>query len=209
MPRTGKCLNYAGCLLAYRNEIVTIPDGAPFVCPECGLPLVEAGGRTPITIPVMILGGISLLVIMGSGAVYMQARHLKKQQDTGEIGSSFEDAEIAGSRHEFLPSRHMETPPVALAYTQFSPGDPLDAVQSRLGLNNDEVRYRGSMPAGRMGMIYFLDQGNLHIDAEKNGDTWVLLSAPLLESATTSAAERVAEWDRGADAQKSRSGSQQ
>ena len=31
MPRTGKCPNYAGCLLAYRNETITVPDDAAFV----------------------------------------------------------------------------------------------------------------------------------------------------------------------------------
>ncbi len=47
MPRTGRCPNFAGCLLAHRNDLITVPDDAPFVCPECGLPL--AGGK-PVAI---------------------------------------------------------------------------------------------------------------------------------------------------------------
>lgn len=100
------------------------------------------------------------------------------------------------------------TPPVVLAYTQFAPGDTLDLVRIQLGLDQHEVRYRSSMPKGLMGMVYFMDNGNLHIDAKKVGNTWVLVSVPLLEPSNAPAADRVAEWDRGADAQRSRSASQ-
>ncbi len=101
------------------------------------------------------------------------------------------------------------TPPVVRAYTQFSAGDTLDLVQSQLGLDQYEVRYRTSMPPDEMGMVYFLDNGNLHIDARKIGSTWVILSVPLLDPSDVSAAERVAEWDRGADSQSSKSRSSQ
>jgi outer membrane protein OmpA-like peptidoglycan-associated protein len=108
MPRTGKCPNYAGCLLAYRNETITLPDDLPFVCPECKLPLIEGGkAGKPVAIPIIIVGGISLLVIMAAGAVWVQAIHLKDQQPSNQIGSSFEEGAIAGAQHEFLPSRHM------------------------------------------------------------------------------------------------------
>jgi ABC-type glycerol-3-phosphate transport system substrate-binding protein len=100
------------------------------------------------------------------------------------------------------------TPPLVQAFTQFSPGDTLELVQIQLGLDNYEVRYRSSMPLGEMGMVYFLDDGNLHVDAKKIGDTWVILSVPLLEPSTIPAAERAAEWDRAADPQKNRSRSQ-
>jgi hypothetical protein len=99
------------------------------------------------------------------------------------------------------PAAAAPTPPVVRAYTQFSPGDPVDLVQTQLGLNNYEVRYRSSMPADLMGIVYFLDDGNLHIDAKRVGDTWVIISVPLLDPSTVPAADRVAEWDRGADKQ--------
>jgi len=107
--RTGKCPNYAGCLLAYRNEAITVADDAPFVCPECKHPLVDANAspRKPIAIPMIILGGISLLVIMGAGAVYIQVRHFREKQAAGQIGTSFEQAQVAAEHGEFLPSRHM------------------------------------------------------------------------------------------------------
>jgi hypothetical protein len=110
MARTGKCPNQAGCLLASRNEIISVPDHAPFVCPECKLPLFEASaasGRKPMAIQRIILGGISLLVIMGSGAVYFQVRHLRERQAAGQIGTSFEQARVAAEHGEFMPSRHM------------------------------------------------------------------------------------------------------
>ncbi len=99
------------------------------------------------------------------------------------------------------------TPPVVRAFTQFSAGDTLDLVRIQLGLDNYEVRYRTTMPEGEMGMIYFLDDGNLHIDAKKVGNTWVILSVPLLDPSPIPAADRAAEWDRAADSQviKSRS----
>jgi outer membrane protein OmpA-like peptidoglycan-associated protein len=111
MPRTGKCPNYAGCLLAYRNETISVEDEEPFVCPECKQPLISAGGvgsgRKPMAVPIFILGGISLLVIMGAGAVYIQVRHFKQDQATNQIGSSFEQAQVAAEHGEYMPSRHM------------------------------------------------------------------------------------------------------
>jgi outer membrane protein OmpA-like peptidoglycan-associated protein len=123
-PRTGKCPNYSRCLLASRNELITVPEGDPFLCPECKLPLLamDPDGRKPVVIPVAILGGISLLVIMGAAAVYFQVRHFKQAQMTGQLGSSFEQAELAVERGELMPSRHMA--PVALAI-------PPDGVQAQ------------------------------------------------------------------------------
>jgi outer membrane protein OmpA-like peptidoglycan-associated protein len=110
MPRTGKCPNYAGCLLAYRAEIITVPEDEPFVCPECRQPLIGgagADGSKPKAIQMIILGGISLLVIMGAAAVAFQVLRSRQQQDTGQIGTSFEQAAVAAEHGEFLPSRHM------------------------------------------------------------------------------------------------------
>ena len=101
-----------------------------------------------------------------------------------------------------------DTPPVIRLFSQFSPGDTLDLVQTQFGLNNYEVRYRSSMPPGQMGMVYFLDEGNLHVDAKKVGSTWVILTVPFLEPSTIPSTDRVAAWDRGADPQNRHSASQ-
>jgi len=140
MPRTGKCPNYAGCLLAYRNEFIELPDNAPFVCPECKHALVASGlpgAGTKISFPMIIIGGISLLVIMGAGAVYIQVRHLREKQAGNQIGTSFEQAQIAAEHGEFMPSRHMApidtpTPAPAIGDTATVPAytpPPADTTQ--------------------------------------------------------------------------------
>jgi hypothetical protein len=112
MACTGKCSNFSGCLLALRREIITIPDDAPFICPECKFPLIKAAadGRKPIFFPAIILGGLTLLVVMSSIAISYQVMHLKQAVPAGQIGTSFEQAEVAASHGEFLPSRHMVIP---------------------------------------------------------------------------------------------------
>jgi hypothetical protein len=111
MPLTGRCPNSPTCLRAFRNELITIPDDQPSICPECKTPLLAApviGGQAGRkAIPIFILGGILGLVIMGSGAVYYQVLRLRQAAPAGQIGTSFEQAQIAAEHHEFLPSRHM------------------------------------------------------------------------------------------------------
>jgi outer membrane protein OmpA-like peptidoglycan-associated protein len=111
MLRTGKCPNYAGCLLAYRGEIVTVEDGHPFVCPDCGKVLMDVDDpmRKPVPIQGLILGGLSILVIMGSAAVWYRAANFKRVAPGDQLGSSFEQAELAASRGELLPSRHLRS----------------------------------------------------------------------------------------------------
>lgn len=93
------------------------------------------------------------------------------------------------------------TPPAVRVYNQYSQGDTLELLRIQLGLDNYPVRYRTSMPPDQMGMVYFLEDGNLHIDVKRIGSTWVLISSPLLDPSAAPAEDRVAEWDRGADAQ--------
>src|ERR1019366_2281223 len=95
------------------SELVTVAPEAPFICPECRQPLTVASAasrRGPFVIPFLILGGIILLVVMGAGAVYMQARKMKPAGSGGPAGTSFEQTEVAAARGEFpLSTRHHET----------------------------------------------------------------------------------------------------
>lgn len=116
-------------------------------------------------------------------------------------------AALAGCRQQASPPPIPV--PVVHAYTQFSPGDTLELVQIQLGLTQVPVRYRTGMPDGVMGMVYFMDDGNLHVDAKKLGDTWILTSTPLLQPSTLTASERLAAWDNGSDPQNLTSKSQQ
>ena len=45
MSRTAKCRNYANCIVAYRNDTVTLSDEEEPVCPECGNPLKVISGK--------------------------------------------------------------------------------------------------------------------------------------------------------------------
>ncbi len=45
MSRTAKCSNYENCIIAYRNETLTLNDEAEPVCPECGRPLKVVSGK--------------------------------------------------------------------------------------------------------------------------------------------------------------------
>jgi hypothetical protein len=94
--------------MAYRGDIITVGPDEPFDCPECKRPLIAAGSTSARkVIPIMILGGISMLVLTGAGAVYWQVRKLHDKALPGQIGTSFEQAQIAGEQGQFLPSRHM------------------------------------------------------------------------------------------------------
>ena len=106
MPLIGKCSNFGGCLLASCKQEIVIADGAPFVCPECTFPLLRAG-RKPLAIQAFIVGGLVILTVMAVGAVYIRARSLKEALPSSQIGTSFEQAEVAASHEQYLPSRHL------------------------------------------------------------------------------------------------------
>lgn len=67
MSRLGKCQNHSGCLLAYRGEEVSVPDGQPFVCAECGKSLAEVK-KSPTKLIGAIVGGVVVVGLLG-GAV--------------------------------------------------------------------------------------------------------------------------------------------
>lgn len=60
-----KCNNYAGCLLAFRNEVIDIADGAPLICPECGKPLEKGGASSPGNSKMIIAAVVGVVVLIG------------------------------------------------------------------------------------------------------------------------------------------------
>ena len=81
--KKGKCTNRSGCLLAYRGEILSVPEDN-FVCKECKQPLepVKSDERTSFpafkTIALGILAVAALaLVLLGFG-FYRQAQRLDR-----------------------------------------------------------------------------------------------------------------------------------
>lgn len=108
---------------------------------------------------------------------------------------------LLGGCHKAPEGTPAETPLRIKVYNQYSQGDTLNLVRTELGLDHYEVRYRSGMPDGELGAVYFLPDGNLHVDAQQVGETWVLMSVPVLEPSAVPAEERAMEWDRGSDRQ--------
>ena len=68
--RIGKCTNYSGCKLAYRNEKIAVVT-KDFRCPECGSPL-EPIARKRGPSPVLFLSiGVSLVVLLAIIAIVL------------------------------------------------------------------------------------------------------------------------------------------
>ena len=66
--RIGKCTNYSGCKLAYRNEKITVVT-KEFRCPECGSPLESIGRRRTVS-PILILSiGVAIVLLLAIGAI--------------------------------------------------------------------------------------------------------------------------------------------
>jgi outer membrane protein OmpA-like peptidoglycan-associated protein len=75
MSRFGKCQS-PGCLLAYRGEETEVSDNQPFICAECGKPLVEV--KSPAAFWLRYLFGVlAVLVVVGIAfAAFPQLRGL-------------------------------------------------------------------------------------------------------------------------------------
>ncbi|MBV8376498.1 MAG: OmpA family protein [Verrucomicrobia bacterium] len=66
--RIGKCTNYSGCKLAYRNEKITVVT-KEFRCPECGSPLESLGPKRSVS-PTLILSiGVAIVLLLAVGAI--------------------------------------------------------------------------------------------------------------------------------------------
>jgi outer membrane protein OmpA-like peptidoglycan-associated protein len=66
--RIGKCTNYSGCKLAYRNEKITVVT-KDFRCPECGSPLESLGPKRTVS-PVLILSiGVGIVLLLAVAAI--------------------------------------------------------------------------------------------------------------------------------------------
>jgi hypothetical protein len=69
----GRCFNFDLCVTAERRVDIEVPDGAPFVCPECGHALGEPtlsgqrGGRRFLVLA-------AVLVVVVGGAIYLTTR---------------------------------------------------------------------------------------------------------------------------------------
>jgi outer membrane protein OmpA-like peptidoglycan-associated protein len=80
--KLGKCINYAGCGVAYRNELVTAQASA-FVCPECGKPLKgRSTARINVPLALAVLSGF--LFLSGAGWMLLGNRTVPPRRDRAE-----------------------------------------------------------------------------------------------------------------------------
>ena len=61
--RRGKCTNFGNCEVANQQKIISVPQGADFVCPECGRELSEMRVAAPRNNRALV-GGVIVLVLL-------------------------------------------------------------------------------------------------------------------------------------------------
>jgi hypothetical protein len=66
--RIGKCTNYSGCKLAYRNEKITVVT-KEFRCPECGSALEPLGQKRSLSPTLVLSIGVGLVLLLAVGAI--------------------------------------------------------------------------------------------------------------------------------------------
>jgi outer membrane protein OmpA-like peptidoglycan-associated protein len=66
--RIGKCTNYSGCKLAYRNEKITVVT-KEFRCPECGSPLESIGPKRGLSPTLVLSIGVAIVLLLAIGAI--------------------------------------------------------------------------------------------------------------------------------------------
>jgi outer membrane protein OmpA-like peptidoglycan-associated protein len=64
----GKCTNYSGCKLAYRNEQINVVT-KEFRCPECGSPLEPVGRKTDSSVTRVLTVGVAIVLLLAIGAI--------------------------------------------------------------------------------------------------------------------------------------------
>jgi outer membrane protein OmpA-like peptidoglycan-associated protein len=66
--RVGKCTNYSGCKLAYRNEQINVVT-KEFRCPECGSPLEPVGRKSDSSLTTLLIAGVTVVLLLAIGAI--------------------------------------------------------------------------------------------------------------------------------------------
>jgi outer membrane protein OmpA-like peptidoglycan-associated protein len=66
--RIGKCTNYSGCKLAYRNEQINVVT-KEFRCPECGSPLEPIGPKRDSSLTTVLIISVAVVLLLAIGAI--------------------------------------------------------------------------------------------------------------------------------------------
>jgi outer membrane protein OmpA-like peptidoglycan-associated protein len=83
--RIGKCTNYSGCKLAYRNEKITVVT-KEFRCPECGSPLESLGPKRSLSPTLVLSIGVGIVLLLAVGAIlWTLGSSAKRQTEVVEL----------------------------------------------------------------------------------------------------------------------------
>jgi outer membrane protein OmpA-like peptidoglycan-associated protein len=79
--RFGRCTNYSGCKLAYRNEKIAVVT-KDFRCPECGSPLEAMAPQQRSSYTLIIGIFVAAVLLLAIGAILWTLRTTPKRQAT-------------------------------------------------------------------------------------------------------------------------------
>jgi outer membrane protein OmpA-like peptidoglycan-associated protein len=135
MSRFGKCQNLSGCLLAYRGEETEVENGQPFICAECGKPLVEV--KSPASfwmryvyglLGIVVLAGIAFafypplrgMISKGKGHQEASERPVSTDQpsSTDKTPASDTSNSTPSTTHDTAPPAAVAEPPSAVTAPQ-------------------------------------------------------------------------------------------
>lgn len=106
----GKCTNYGGCALAYRNE--PIAASGNFVCPECGQPLQEAIAEPARSRkPLLVVGAITAAVVLIAGGIFIDERGQKTKGPLPDRAEAPPSAPASEGALESAPATTPGAPP--------------------------------------------------------------------------------------------------
>jgi len=97
MPaRNGQCINLGLCHKADSKELLTIPEGKDFFCPECGKPLRPAGAL-PRKLPLSLVFGIATGLVLTVLGYFLWARSHSSGIGSASASSGTVVLRISGS----------------------------------------------------------------------------------------------------------------
>ena len=78
--RQGRCTNFGNCDTSNKRQTIPVPQGADFVCPECGRALTEVGTQQAPRSKTLLFVGIALALLLVTFAAW---RKLGKTEGPG------------------------------------------------------------------------------------------------------------------------------
>lgn len=103
--KKGKCINRAGCMLAYRGEVVMAPE-ADFVCRECRKPLEPVSEEKPrllIKVAIALLCVCLAAILLLGGGLIVSIKRLERSDPSTTEKEKPASAETPGASAQSSP----------------------------------------------------------------------------------------------------------